>query len=193
MFRFLEDILFSNNLITAEKRFSSLENKLQSRDDLKATYHEHMLDYIRRDQVEIAPQGNTSHDVYYLPHHMVSKTKLEGTKYRIVFDASAHEPNSLSLNDALEMGPNLLPEILGTLLRFRKHSKAVACDGDQAFLQLTLHERDRDLTRFLWYRVEREPDGTYNTSDELISYRYKRLPYGLTSSPFLLSATIREL
>ena len=99
------------------------------------------MDYIQRDQVEIAPQGKPIQSVYYLPHQIVSKAKLQGTKYRIVYDASAHEPNSPSLNDALS--------ILRTLLRFRKHSKAVACDGDQAFLLLTLNEQHRDLTRFL--------------------------------------------
>ena len=37
-------------------------------------------------------------------------------KHRIVFDASSHEQDSPSLNDVLEIGPNLLPEILATLL-----------------------------------------------------------------------------
>jgi len=43
------------------------------------------------------------------------KKKAKAVKWRIVFDASSHEPGSPSLNDFLEMGPNLLPEILSIL------------------------------------------------------------------------------
>jgi hypothetical protein len=41
------------------------------------------------------------------------------SKWRILFDGSFHEVHVPSLNYALEMGPNLLPEILATLPRFR--------------------------------------------------------------------------
>ena len=62
------------------------------------------------------------------------------------------------------MGPNLLPEILATLLRFRLHPVGIISDTGQAFLQLSLHKRDRDLTRFLWYRVFKDKDGNYDTT-----------------------------
>jgi len=91
------------------------------------------------------------------------------------------------------MGSNLLPEILATLLRFRLHSVGIIGDIGQAFLQLSLHKRDRDMTRFFWYRVIKDKDGNYDTTREMITYRFTRLPFGLTCSPFLLSATIREL
>jgi len=91
------------------------------------------------------------------------------------------------------MGPNLLPEILATLLRFRLHPVGIIGDVGQAFLQLSLHRRDRDLTRFFWYRIIKDEDGNYDTTREIITYRFSRLPFGLTRSPFLLSATIREL
>lgn len=186
------DIILSSNLSTAENRFHSLENRLQNNEELKTIYHTTMLNYIQRDQVELSPKDSTAGNVYYLPHHIVKKHKGTNTKYRIVFDASSHEPDSPSLNDGLEMGPNLLPDILATLLRFRKYPRGIVCDVDQAFLQLILHEEDRDLTRFIWYRLHHKDDGTYDTSNETTTYRFKRLPFGLTSSPFLLSAAIRE-
>ena len=74
-------------------------------------------------------------------------------KWRIVFDASSNEGDSPSLNDVLEMGPNLLPEVMATLQRFREHPVAIIGNIQQAFLQLPLDRRDRDLTRFLWYRT----------------------------------------
>jgi hypothetical protein len=46
------------------------------------------------------------------------------------------------------MGPNLLPEIVATLLRFRLHPVVNVGDIHQAFQQLQLDENDRDLTWF---------------------------------------------
>jgi hypothetical protein len=91
------------------------------------------------------------------------------------------------------MGPNLLPEILSVLLRFRLYKCAILADVSQVFLQITLEPTDRDLTRFPWYRVVPNSQGSYHTTDEFITYRFTRLPFGLTCSPFLLSFTIRTL
>jgi hypothetical protein len=90
------------------------------------------------------------------------------------------------------MGPNLLPEILATLLRFRLYPVGLIGDISQAFLQLSLDRRDRDFTRFLWYHVTTDGEGNYDTED-VIAHRFTRLPFGLTFSSFLLSATVREL
>ena len=62
----------------------------------------------------------------------------------------------------------------------------------QGFLKLRLDE-DRNLTSFFWYRVTQDDGGNYNTTDEVICCRFTRLPFGLTCSPFLLSASLREL
>jgi hypothetical protein len=187
------NVRFSNNRQTSENRFHALVRKLQTSDTFKSMYYDLMLDYIRKGQVELAPTPEAQENVYYLPHHAVKKQQGSIIKWRIVFDASSHEYGSPSLNEALEMGPNLLPEILAVLLRFRLQRYAIVCDIHQAFLQLSLHADDRDLTSFLWYRVERDKTGSYRTLDDVTCYRFKRLPFGLTSSPFLLSATLREL
>jgi hypothetical protein len=141
---------------------------------------------------EVDPDGKQG-ETFYLPHHAVSKGRRGETKWLIVFDASSHEKGAPSLNDVLEMGPNLLPEIFATLLHFRLTPVAITGDIRQAFLQLQLDEKDRDLTRFFWYREARDEEGCYVTTDEVICYRFTRLPFGLTCSPFLLSASVREL
>jgi hypothetical protein len=91
------------------------------------------------------------------------------------------------------MGPNLLPEIFVTLLSFQLNPMTIVGDIQQDFLQLQLEEKDRDLTRFFWYRLTRNDGGNYGTTDEVICYRFTRMPFGLTCSPFLLSASLREL
>ena len=87
------------------------------------------------------------------------------------------------------MGPNLLPEIFAMLLRFRLNPVAITGDIRQAFLKL----RQGSYKVFFWYRVTRVDGGDHNTKDEVICYRFTRLPFGLTCSPFLLSASLWEL
>ncbi|GFT88987.1 uncharacterized protein NPIL_563081 [Nephila pilipes] len=153
-----------------------------------------MHDYIDKKQVE-AVVKDTQNEVrlFYLPQHAVKKITNEEIKWRIVFDTSSHSPGHPSLNDALEAGPNLLPDILAMLLRFRPSKIAVTSDGSQAFLQLILADEDRGATRFLWYKTEYTSDGNLCIADEIVTYRFTRLPFRLTSSPFLLSASLREL
>ncbi|GFT64883.1 integrase catalytic domain-containing protein [Nephila pilipes] len=79
------------------------------------------------------------------------------------------------------------------LLRFPISKIAITSDGSQAFLQLILADEDRDATRFLWYKTEYTSDGNLCIADEIVTYRFTRFPFGLTSSPFLLSASLREL
>ncbi|KAF8788132.1 uncharacterized protein LOC129971964 [Argiope bruennichi] len=82
---------------------------------------------------------------------------------------------------------------MATLLRFRLSKVAIACGGSQAFLQLILSDKGRDATRFIWYKTKYTPDGKLCIEDEIVIYRFKRLLFGLTSSPFLLSASLCEL
>jgi hypothetical protein len=87
-----------------------------------------MLNYVMREQVEAAPAEDPTSTVFYLPHQAVKKEKHGKTKWRIVFDSSSDETNAPSLNEVVEMGPNLLPEIFAILLRFRLYPTAMVSD-----------------------------------------------------------------
>ncbi|GFW36936.1 DUF1758 domain-containing protein [Trichonephila clavipes] len=124
--------------------------------------------------------------IFYLPHTAVIREDKTTSKLRIVFDASSHAKGQLSLNDCLHIGPNLNPDIFLLLVKFRENRVAFTADIKQAFLQIQLDEEDRDVTRFLW---NENPDGP----EELIqSYRMTRVLFGVSSSPFLLAATIKH-
>ncbi|GBN55059.1 hypothetical protein AVEN_204340-1 [Araneus ventricosus] len=100
---------------------------------------------------------------------------------RIVFDASSsHSFQHLSLNDCLWPGPNLNSNIFDILINFRLNKFAIISDIEKAFLQITLAEKDRDAVRFLW-----------TENDSLQVYRFNRVLFGVRSSPFLLSASIK--
>ena len=72
----------------------------------------------------------------------------------------------------------------GLLLRFRFKSVAFVADLEKAFLQITLHPEDRDVTRFLWRAAAADVVPTM--------YRMTRVMFGVNASPFLLQATIRH-
>ena len=94
-----------------------------------------------------------------------------------MFDRSCKDQNGISLNELLDPGPSLLPELVDLLIRFRQYSVPFTGDITKAFLQLSLSEEERDFVRFLW-------DGDV--------YRFKRVCFGLTCSPFLLNVTIQH-
>jgi hypothetical protein len=72
------------------------------------------------------------------------------------------------------------------LLRFRTHTYGIATDIEKAFLHLNLHPDDRDYTRFLWLSDPTDPDSPFET------YRFKAVPFGSTSSPFMLNAIVQQ-
>ncbi|GBO45870.1 hypothetical protein AVEN_54327-1, partial [Araneus ventricosus] len=58
----------------------------------------------------------------------------------------------------------------------------------KAYLQISLSKKDRDVLRF----IITSENLTICDSAPIQAYRYKRLTFGISSSPFLLSATINE-
>ena len=118
--------------------------------------------------------------VCYLPHQCVYKQS--NGKFRRVHDAKAKPgKGSYSLNDCLNKGPNLIATILDVLLGFRKNKFGYAADIEKAFPTVVIAKEHRDLLRCLW--VE---------GDKVVIYRFARLPFGLSCSPFLLQATLRK-
>lgn len=123
--------------------------------------------------------------VHYLPHHIV---KHEGKKGRIVYDASARVKDQRSLNECMYKGPSMLEDMTKLLIKFRTGKVGITADVEKAFLQIGIQESDRDVTRFLWLKdIEKDA-----SEDNIMHLRFCRVPFGIISSPFLLTATIRH-
>jgi len=90
-------------------------------------------------------QPNRTH---YIPHHCVQKESAT-TPVRIVYDCSYRQSsNHPSLNDCLLTGPHFLNDLRSMLLHFHTHQYAISADIKKAFFHITLHQDDRDSTRF---------------------------------------------
>ena len=119
--------------------------------------------------------------VFYMPHRPVVRETAVSTKVRPVFYASAKGYNGVSLDDCMEVGPCLLSNLTEILLRFRRWKVAITADVEKAFLQISVRPGDRDVHRFLW-----------NLDGEVRHMRFRRVPFGNCSSPFMLNATVKH-
>ncbi|KFD66953.1 hypothetical protein M514_20819 [Trichuris suis] len=118
-----------------------------------------------------------------LPHHAVFREDKTTTKCRVVFDGSVRYEGQ-SLNDHLEPGPALQTDLIGILLRFRRYRFVLQADISKMFMQIGLHEDDRDVTRYLWRNMNTDiPPGIF---------RFKRLTFGLRSSPFVAVMVVQR-
>ena len=148
-------------------------------------YDKQLKDYVEGGFAEIIdPKAESSEGgiVTYIPHLEVIRLDKSSTKVRPVFNASFGKP---SLNSCLNSGPNLVPPMVEILLRFRSHRIALTADIEKAFLQIALAVGDRNATRFLW------AENPFEENPKIIHLRWKRVVFGLTCSPFHLTATLR--
>ena len=136
--------------------------------------------------IEAVPADRLStRTVHYLPHHAVIRQDKSTTKLRIVYDASAKSARNPSLNDCLLKGPSFNQLIFDLLVRFRSYRVALVADIEKAFLMISVDEADRDVLRFIWV------DDINSDTCNLKIYRFTRVVFGVSASPFLLNATIR--
>ena len=92
--------------------------------------------------------------------------------------------NNVSLNDKLLVGPDLLNNLCGVLLRFREERVALLADIESMFHQCQVIEEDQPALRFLWRNLEtkRSPD----------VYQIIVMIFGAASSPCTANYLLRK-
>ncbi|GFV58041.1 uncharacterized protein TNCV_538541 [Trichonephila clavipes] len=170
----------SNCRNLAERRLKNCVRSLERSKNLgkyEAVFHSWQNEDIIEEVQNVADKKNE----HYLPHHPVYKDNST-TKIRPVFDGSAKEKNSSSINECLEKGPNMVELIPTIVNKFRLRKFGITADIEKAFLQIGLQEKDRPFLRFLWWEN--------GDKEKTKIYQHKRVVFGITSSPFLLGATL---
>ena len=172
------------NYKLALNRLNSNIKKLKGQGDLLEKYDQLIKGHLEKGFIEEVSDAEVSQNTHYIPHLAVIKDS-KTTPLRIVFDCSAKlGSHTNSLNDCLYTGPTLSKKLLDVLLKFRTNEYAFTADISKAFLRIGLQEEDRDFTRFLWKQ------NPYDEHSPLVTYRFKSVLFGATSSPFLLQMTL---
>ena len=140
-----------NNRVQAMQRLQGLLKTFARKPEMKADYLEFMGKIIDKGHAsaipseEVPPPPGRS---WYLPHfatyHNTKRT------IRVVFDTSC-EFEGVSLNKVLLPGPDLMNNLIGALMCFRKENIAVMCDIEQMFHSFYVDPPHRDFLRFLWF------------------------------------------
>ena len=118
--------------------------------------------------------------VHYLSRQPVLREDKKTTKIRAVFDAS----EGPSLNDCY------IPVRISSqrfFLRFLFNFIAILADIKQTFLNIQILKERRDFLRFLWFK-----NVPPKSDVKLVVFRFLRVVFGATSSPFLLNVAIRH-
>ncbi|GFQ92339.1 integrase catalytic domain-containing protein [Trichonephila clavata] len=128
----LLDLLFQS-----EKRLNTMTSKLISTGKFdsydKILKEWEQLGIIEPVPINIKGVNLSQQKCRYLPHRAVFKESSLTTKIRPVFDASAKDENSISLNQCLATGPNYIEMIPSILNKFRKNGLGVISDIRKAF------------------------------------------------------------
>ena len=120
---------------------------------------------------------------WYLAHF----TTYHNTKHtiRVVFDSSC-EFSGVSLNKVLLPGPDLMNNLLGVLMRFRKENVAVMCNVEQMFHSFHVNPAHRDFLHFLWLEGN-------DPSKPITEYRMNVHLFGNGPSPAVATYGLRRM
>ncbi|GBN88371.1 hypothetical protein AVEN_242099-1 [Araneus ventricosus] len=172
------------NRQVALRRFNGLVERFKRDPELYREYGEVINGYLEEGIVErCTSERLTDESSFYLPHHAVVRDDKVSSRLRIVFDGASHAEGQYSLNDCLNTGPNLYPNLFELLIKFRENAVTYIADIRQAFLQILIDAEDRPFTRFFWKEDL--------NSDKLTVLNFTRVLFGLTPSPYLLAATLK--
>ncbi|XGW10254.1 hypothetical protein V3C99_012050 [Haemonchus contortus] len=175
-----------DNYSVAVRRLESLQKTLQQNPEQRGWYCKILQKYVEENTIEpflTAEKGAVG--TYYMPHSGVWKPSKQ-VPLRIVFDASSKRRNKPSLNDVIHKGESFINKIHDILLASRTKKIILMCDIEAAFTQIRLVDSHKDLCRFLWVKNINLPP----TRENLIHYRFKRLPFGVTASPSILNMAL---
>lgn len=157
-----EEKSLPESLLMAKQRSECLLKRLRKDPSLHKTLDEKIQDYLRKGYVRKLSYSeiNKHHgDHWYLPIFPVVNPNKPG-KVRLVWDAAA-KFQTVSLNDMLHKGPDLLNSLPGILIRFREKRIGLAGDIMEMFHQIRVIESELKYHWFLWQNQEDKVATTY--------------------------------
>ena len=122
----------------------------------------------------------------------VMKPGRETTKCRVVYLSNLCErdsSNSVTLchNQVIHSGPNLNKKLTTSLLLLRFDKFVLIFDIKKAFLNIALSEIDQSRLLLLWFK------NVQCNNFEIVAYKAKRLPFGISCSPAILMLALYKI
>ncbi|XP_059351384.1 uncharacterized protein LOC132087991 [Daphnia carinata] len=130
----------------ALSRLFQIERRLNRDSSYAKRYDDVIQEYVKLGHARLLSTEEAKRRIpktNYMPHTSLT------TKTRVVFDCSA-ECEGTSLNKNLLRGPNYLLNLLGIILRFRKHQIHISSDIEKMYHQVLVPEEYQDAFRFLY-------------------------------------------
>ncbi|KAI5750910.1 hypothetical protein M8J77_002368 [Diaphorina citri] len=169
-----------SNRITAQKYFTSLEQRLRKNPTMEKLYNENIATYLEQDHMEVAK----TQAPYLLVHFGVFSKHSVTTPCRAVFNPNIVSTTGQTLAKALMTGPKLQLDIADLMVGFRLNPVALTCDIKSMFRCVQVDKADRIYQHILW-----RPDPTQNPMEMEI----KTVVFGLPSSPYQANRVIQQL
>lgn len=163
----------------AERRFLSLERRLQRSQTYKNLYIDFIREYEALGHMSLVTTYKTPH--FFMPHHGVLNSL---GKLRVVFDGSAQSSSGVSLNDLQLVGAPIQGDLLSILLRFRQHRFVACADVEKMYRQVLVDQQQRDLQLILWRDEPTQP---------ISIYQLNTVTYGTASAPFMSIRCLKQL
>lgn len=162
-----------NSFENAKKRFIQLEKRFARNLQLKIEYSNVIDEYLKLGHAVKIPMTQACH---VIPHHAVIKENSTTTKLRTVFDASAKTTNNYSLNDRMHIGPTILEDLWGVLIRWRIGKIALTADIEKMYRQYWVHKDDKKFLQILWRN---------NPTDALELLELQTVTFGTAAAPYM--------
>ncbi|UYV77129.1 hypothetical protein LAZ67_14003397 [Cordylochernes scorpioides] len=146
-----KNVLMQENQRRLEAMTQKLTQKVQF-----VPYDEVFRSWFRENLIEEVDGEGIKPIGHYLPHRPIYKVQSETTPIRPVYDASCKaSKRSLSLNECLETGPNLIELLPEILIRFREKKIGAIADIRKAFQTLGIEEKERFHKEYLAMLVQK--------------------------------------
>ncbi|XP_056006873.1 uncharacterized protein LOC125665314 [Ostrea edulis] len=173
-----------NNHSMALRRAMSFDRSLRSNPIKCKQVVDFMDKLLVNHHAELAPKLPAVSERWYLPMFAVHHPK-KPERVRVVFDSSAKYKDS-SLNSVLLQGSDILNNLFGILLRFRKEKVAATMDVEHMFYNFKVPEKQRCYLRFFWHQNN-------DIDQPLIEYQMNRHVFGNSTSPSIANYGFRKI
>ncbi|XP_003740990.1 uncharacterized protein LOC100904124 [Galendromus occidentalis] len=181
--------LGDNQKLAYSRLIAFLKNAKKDPEFLKAVDRE-IQKYLNSGFIELAEPRSPGELAHYIPILAVAKksaTNDQERRVRVVKDCGSRSRDEASLNDVLETGPSLLPDILIPLLQFRSFPIVIIAYIKQAFMNFLIEKEHRTFLRFFWpTKISENPNAAIR------EYWARVLDFGISSSPFLHCMGLRH-